>query len=99
MSQIAPHGGPLIKLSGRWVVLRHLIGASQQHAMRDLREVNSLTGAAPVILTVSFKVAGPQVPTTAMESLDAEVLKLCKQKDCLSAIDSALARPTLYGHG
>lgn len=58
-----------------------------------------LTGAVPVILTVSFKVAGPQVPTTAMESLDAGVLKLCKQKDCLSAIDSALARPTLYGHG
>jgi hypothetical protein len=40
--------------------------------MHDLREVNSLTGAAPVILTVSSKVAGPQVPTTAMESLDAE---------------------------
>ncbi|MDP6079193.1 MAG: hypothetical protein QF435_03945 [Arenicellales bacterium] len=67
--------------------------------MRDLREVSSLTGAVPVILTVPFKLTGPQVPTTAMESLDAEVLKLCKQKDCLSAIDSALARPTLYGHG
>ncbi|HIG14512.1 MAG TPA: hypothetical protein EYQ32_08670 [Gammaproteobacteria bacterium] len=80
-------------------MLRHLIGASKRHAMHHLREVSSLTGAVPVILTVSFKVAGPQVPTTAMESLDAEVLKLCKQKDCLSAIDSALARPTLYGHG
>ena len=41
--------------------------------MHDLREVSSLTGAVPVILTGSFKVAGPQVPTTAMESLDAEV--------------------------
>lgn len=41
-----------------------------------------LTGAVPVILTVSFKVAGPhQVPTTAVESLDAKALKLCKQKD------------------
>jgi len=43
MSQIAPHGGALIKSRGRYGLLRHLIGASKQHAMRGLREVNSLT--------------------------------------------------------
>jgi len=43
MSQIAPHGGALSKSRGIYGLLRHSIGASQQHAMRDLREVNFLT--------------------------------------------------------
>jgi len=43
MSQIAPHGGALIKWCGRYGLLRHSIGASKHNAMRGLREVNSLT--------------------------------------------------------
>ena len=102
MSQIAPHGGPLIKSPGRWVVLRHLIGASKQHAMHDLREVSSLTGAVPVILTVSFKVAGPSsaydchgvTRCRGAQALQTKGLFEC-HRQCVSAAHSVRTRLSL----
>ena len=100
MSQRTPHGGLLIKATGSGRVAAHNRGIGAKCDTRAARgELPDSSGISDFCKSLT-KVAGWRLHTTVMGSLDAaaQVLKICRQKDELSAIDRALARPTLYGH-
>ncbi|MDC0038834.1 hypothetical protein OAJ78_04150 [Gammaproteobacteria bacterium] len=100
MSQSTPHGGLLIKAPGRGRVAAHNRGIGAKCDTRAARgELPDSSGISDFGRGLN-KVAGWRAHTTVMGSLDAaaQVLKICRQKDALSAIDRALAWPTLYGH-
>ena len=100
MSQRTPHGGLLIKAPGRGRVAAHHRGIGAKYDSRAARdELPDSSGISDVCRGLN-KAAGLRAHTTVIGSLDAaaQVLKICRQKDGLRAIDSALAWPTLYGH-